>query len=92
LSLGQLEELRERIDKAVAADSASIAFAFEGASFLGSSLINLMVKTMQILSVRGKPTFVVTRDADSLESLHMMDLDRVLRILPDRDSYQAALS
>jgi hypothetical protein len=92
LKLGELEELRTQIEKAQAGDALSIAFALEGASFLSSSLINLVVKTMQTLSVRGRPTFVITRDADSLESLQMMDLDRVLRILPDREAYRAALA
>ncbi len=90
--LGQLEDLRGQIDGALAENADSIAFAFEGASFLSSSLINLLVKTMQTLSVLGKPTFIVTRDEDTLESLQMMDLDRVMRILPDRGSYQAALA
>lgn len=92
LKLGQLEELRTQIEKALTADSQSIAFALEGVSFLSSSLINLMVKTMQTLSVQGKPTFVITRDAETLEGLEMMDLDRVLRILPDLDTYRAQLS
>jgi hypothetical protein len=91
LKLGQLEELRAQIEKALTDDARSVAFALEGASFLSSSLINLVVKTMQTLSVRGKPTFVLTKDADSLESLQMMDLDRVLRILPGLEAYRAAL-
>jgi hypothetical protein len=91
IKLGELEELRTQIDKALSTDARSVAFELEGASFLSSSLINLVVKTMQTLSVKGRPTFVITRDADSLESLQMMDLDRVLRILPDRETYGAAL-
>jgi hypothetical protein len=91
IKLGELEELRTQIEKAQAAEAKSIAFALEGSSFLSSSLINLVVKTMQTLSVRGRPTFVITGDAETLESLQMMDLDRVLRILPDREAYLAAL-
>jgi hypothetical protein len=90
--ISQLEDLRGQIQDAIGKDALSIAFAFEGSSFLSSSLINLLVKTMQTLSVRGRPTFVVTRDAEALESLEMMDLDRVLRILPDLKQYQAALA
>lgn len=88
----QLEDLRAQILEAVDGDALSVAFAFEASPFLSSSLINLLVKTMQTLSVRGRPTFVVTRDAEVLESLQMMDLDRVLRILPDLEQYQAALA
>lgn len=90
--LGQLEALRGQIEGALAENADSIAFAFENASFLSSSLINLLVKTMQTLSVLGKPTFIVTRDADTLESLQMMDLDRVMRVVPDQESYRAALA
>jgi hypothetical protein len=90
--LGQLEELRSRIDAALQENVASLCFAFEGASFLNSSLINLLVKTMQTLSIRGKPTFVIAREEETLESLQMMELDRVLRILPDREAYQAAIA
>jgi hypothetical protein len=90
--LGQLEDLRGQIDGALAENGDSIAFAFEKSSFLSSSLINLLVKTMQTLSVSGKPTVIVTEDADTLESLQMMDLDRVMRIYPDRASYEAAMA
>jgi anti-anti-sigma regulatory factor len=90
--LGQLEDLRSQIERALAENADSIAFAFEGASFLNSSLINLLVKTMQTLSVRGKPIFIVTRDEDTLDSLQMMDLERVMRILPDEEAYRAALA
>jgi hypothetical protein len=92
IKLGELEELRTQIRKAMGADARSIAFALEGSSFLSSSLINIVVKTMQTLSVRGRPTFVITADAESLESLQMMDLDRVLRILPDGEAYRSALA
>lgn len=90
--LGPLEELRGQIETALAENADSIGFALENSSFLNSSLINLFVKTMQSLSVLGKPTFIITRDADTLESLQMMDLDRVMRVLPDRESYDAALA
>jgi hypothetical protein len=90
--LGELQELRSQIDKALTLDVRSVAFALEGASFLSSSFINLVVKTMQTLSVQGKPTFIITQDAESLENLQMMDLDRVLRILPDQEGYRNALA
>jgi hypothetical protein len=90
--LGQLEDLRGQVEGALEENPGSIGFAFEKASFLSSSLINLLVKTMQTLSILGRPIFIVTRDADTLESLQMMDLDRVMRILPDGESYRAALA
>lgn len=90
-SLGQLEDLRSQIEVALAESPESIAFSFEDSSYLNSSLINILVKTMQSLSIRGRPTFIVTRDEDTLESMKIMDLDRVLRILPDQETYRAAL-
>jgi anti-anti-sigma regulatory factor len=86
-----LEDLRAQVEVALAETPDSIAFAFAGSSYLNSSLINLLVKTMQSLSIRGKPTFIVTRDEDTLESMQMMDLDRVMRILPDQESHRAAV-
>lgn len=88
----ELEDLRSRINDAVAADARSIAFAFEKSSFLNSSTINLLVKTMQTLSVHGRPTFIITSEPEVLESLEMMDLDRVMRILPTVEKYRAALA
>ena len=87
----ELEDLRAQINAAIEADAQSVAFAFEGSSFLSSSTINLLVKTMQTLSVYGRPTFIITNEAEVLESLQMMDLDRVLRILPGLEQYKAAL-
>lgn len=87
----ELEDLRSQIDAALLADVLSIAFVFEASSFLNSSTINLLVKTMQTLSVHGRPTFIITNEAEVLESLQMMDLDRVMRILPGLEQYKAAL-
>lgn len=86
----ELEALRSQINE-VDQQVDSIAFAFEKSSFLNSSTINLLVKTMQTLSIRSKPTFIITDETDVLESLQMMDLDRVMRILPNLEKYQAAL-
>jgi hypothetical protein len=46
---------------------------------------------MQTLSIHGKPTFIITDDNEVLESLQMMDLDRVMRVLPDLERYKSAL-
>jgi anti-anti-sigma factor len=88
----ELEELRAQIEEVVSGKVASIAFAFEDSSFLNSSTINLLVKTTQNLSIHGKPTFIITKTEAVLESLQMMDLDRVMRILPDLEAYKAALN
>jgi hypothetical protein len=87
----ELEELRSQINEVVAQGADSIAFAFQQSSFLNSSTINLLVKTMQTLSIHGKPTFIITDDNEVLESLQMMDLDRVMRVLPDLERYKSAL-
>lgn len=87
-----LEDLRAHIDATLGTAPESIAFAFRKASYLNSSLVNLLVKTMQTLSVHGKPTYIITEEIDVLESLQMMDLDRVMRIYPTLEQYRAALS
>lgn len=88
----ELEELRAQINEVVDQEVESVAFAFEKASFLNSSTINLLVKTMQTLSVRSRPTFIITAEQEVLESLQMMDLDRVMRIVPDLETYKDALA
>ena len=88
----ELEELRSQINEVVDQGVESIAFAFEKSSVLNSSTINLLVKTMQTLSIRSKPTFIITDEEEVLESLLMMDLDRVMRILPNLERYKAALA
>jgi anti-anti-sigma regulatory factor len=88
----ELEALRARINELDFQSVGSIGFAFEQSSFLNSSTINLLVKTMQTLSVHGKPTFIITRDKEVLESLQIMDLDRVIRIVPDLEAYRSALA
>lgn len=88
----ELEELRGFIQEVLGRDTLSIAFAFEGSSFLSSSTINLLVSTMQTLSALGRPTYIITHDPEVLESLQMMDLDRVMRIVPDLEKYQSELA
>jgi anti-anti-sigma factor len=89
--ISELEELKAQIDEVIAQDADSIAFAFQASSFLSSSTINLLVKTMHALSEEGKPTFIITDDQDVLESLRMMDLDRVMRICPSLEQYKISL-
>lgn len=89
--ISELEELKAQIDDVIALDAESIAFAFQASSYLSSSTINLLVKTMHSLSVHGKPTFIITDDQEVLESLRMMDLDRVMRICPSLEHYKASI-
>lgn len=89
--ISELEELKAQIDEVIASEADSIAFAFLASSFLNSSTINLLVKTMHSLSVQGKPTFIITDDPEVLESLQMMDLDRVMRICPSLENYKASI-
>jgi anti-anti-sigma regulatory factor len=87
----ELEEFKSQIDGVLAQDPESIAFEFRKSSYLNSSMINLLVKTMQTLSVKGKPTFIISDETEVVESLAMMDLDRVMRIVPTLEKYRAAL-
>jgi anti-anti-sigma factor len=91
-NIKELEELRAQIQSMMEQEVQSIAFAFEKSSFLNSSTINLLVKTMQSMSVYGKPTFIITSDTEVLESLQMMDLDRVMKICSSLDAYKAELN
>ncbi len=83
----QLEELRREIEKALHSDLQSLAFGLQEAAYLNSSLINLLVMAVKILSAQKKPTYVITEKAEVLESLSSMDLDRVLKIVPNLEVY-----
>lgn len=89
--LQELEKLKADIETSLKEKSESIGFAFEGSAYLDSSLINLLVKTLQSQSQRGKSTYVITQDAHVLESLQVLNLDKVLTVLADRNQYREAL-
>lgn len=87
----ELEDLKVQIDRALRDQPESMAFHFDGASYLDSSMLAQLVRTLQELSRRGKPTFVITGDAHVVESLQILDLDRVLTVFPSLDAYRQGL-
>jgi len=90
--LQELEDLRFEIDRSLKEGPESIAFHFRGASYLDSSMLAQIVRTLQEMTRLGKATFVITDDAQVLESLQILDLDRVLTIFPDVEAYRARLN
>jgi anti-anti-sigma regulatory factor len=88
----ELEELRAELKKIQTDDLHSLAFAFQNTSFLNSSMINLLIKTIQELTLQGKPTYLITNEASVLEGLQTMDLDRLVRIYPSVEKYRACLN
>lgn len=84
-----LEDLRVEIDAALKESPESLAFHFSGASYLDSSMLAQIVRTLQVMTSRGKSTFVITGDPQVLESLQIVDLDRVLTIFPSQEAYRA---
>lgn len=90
--LQELENLKAEIEGCLKENSESVAFAFEGSAYLDSGLINLLVKTLQSQSKRGKSTFVITQDLHVLESLQVLNIDKVLTVLSTLVDYRAAIS
>lgn len=84
----ELEALKVAIDDALKGGPDSIAFHFDGASYLDSSMLSQIVRTLQEMSKRGKPTYVITGDAQVMESLQILDLDRVLTVLPSLEAWR----
>lgn len=89
--LHELEALKLQIESSLGEDIQSIAFAFSGSAYLDSSLINLMVKSMQTLSRYNRPTYVITREPQVVESLQMLNLDKVMTLLPTLEKYRERL-
>lgn len=90
--LQELEDLRFEIDRAMKESPETIAFHFSGASYLDSSMLAQLVRTLQEMTRRGKATFVITDDSQVLESLQILDLDRVVAIFPSVEAYREALA
>ena len=87
----ELEDLKVEIDKALRETPETIAFHLDGASYLDSSMLAQLVRTLQEMTRRGKATFIITGDAQVLESLQILDLDRVLPVFPSLEAYLAGL-
>jgi hypothetical protein len=88
----ELEEFRVLIEGVVAQEVESIAFCLRESSFLNSTLINLLVRTTQMFSARGKPTYVISNEGSVLESLQTMNLDQVMKIVPNLERYRSLIS
>ena len=83
----QLEELRREIDKALHSGLQSLAFGLQDAAYLNSSLINLLIMAVKILASQKKTTYVISEKAEVLESLSLMGLDRIIKIIQNEDLY-----
>lgn len=89
--LKELEDLKGHIDHALSGDPGSMAFHFDGVGYLDSSMIGQMVRAVQEMTKRSKPTYVITSDPQLVEALQILDLDRVLTVLPSVQAYKATL-
>lgn len=88
----EVEEVRGEVDDAFREQPESMAFHFDNASYLDSSMLSQLVRTVQEMTRRSRPTFVITGDAQVLESLQILDLDRVLTIYPTLEEYHVGLT
>lgn len=87
-----LEEIKLHIDQALQGEPESLAFHFDGASHLDSGTLGLLVRAVQEMTRRERPTALVTSDAQVLESLQVTDLDRILTVYPTVESYRKGLA
>jgi anti-anti-sigma factor len=90
--LKDLEELKTHVDAVLQADPRSLAFHLDGASYLDSSMLAQLVRAVQELTKRGRTTYVISSDPQVIESLEILDLDRVLTLLPNLDAYRAVVA
>jgi len=87
-----LDALKTEIEAGLAREHESIAFSFGASTYLDSGLINLLVRTLQAQGSRGKPTYVVTKDHQVLESLQMLNLDKALVFFPTLQKYRESVA
>lgn len=87
----ELDELRRHVDAALDAGAGSLAFHFDGASRLDSSMLGQIARAVQALSRQGRPAYLVTWDPQVVESLRVVDLDRVITVLPTVEAWREAL-
>jgi anti-anti-sigma factor len=87
-----LEELKLHIDRALLDDPPTLAFHFDGAAFLDSGTLGLLVRAVQEMTRRERPTGLITADPQVLESLQVMDLDRILSVYPTVEAYRQGMA
>jgi anti-anti-sigma factor len=90
-TIKDLEALKGHVDQVLEGEPASLAFHFDGASFLDSSTLAQLVRAVHEMTRRGKPTYVITGDPQVVETFEMMDLNRVLNLVPSLDAYRNSL-
>ncbi len=84
----ELEELRRHVDVALETGTASVAFHFVGVSYLDSSMLGLLARTLQAMTRRGRPAYLVTSDPRAIEALRVVDLDRVMTVFSSLEAYR----
>lgn len=89
--LRELADLRRQIDAALAGTPESIAFRLDGITFLDSSMLAQLARTLKAMDLRDKPTYIITQDPGVVECLRMVDLDRLLIVLASEEEYRREL-
>jgi anti-anti-sigma factor len=90
-TIKDLEALKGHVDRVLEGEPASLAFHFDGATFLDSSSLAQLVRAVHEMTRRGRTTYVISGDPQVVENFEMLDLNRVLTLLPSLDAYRNAL-
>ncbi len=83
-----VELLKVEVAKSLDENPKSLAFEFKSSSYLDSTVIHLLAKSIQRLSQEMKKACIITDDEHLIESLRTVGLDRVVSILPNFETYQ----
>lgn len=90
-TIKDLEGLKGHVDRVLEGEPASLAFHFNGASFLDSSTLAQLVRAVHELTKRGKSTYVISGNPQVVENFEMLDLNRVLTLIPSLEAYRNVL-
>jgi anti-anti-sigma regulatory factor len=89
--LKALESLKRDLEKALQPLPLSFALKVGQGSFFDSSLINVLIRSIREMTEASRPIFVISSDPEVLETFQIMDLDKLVFLVSDEESYAEKL-
>ncbi len=89
--LKALEGLKRDLETALQPVPLSFALRLEAGCFFDSSLINVLIRSIREMTQVSRPIFVISSDPEVLETFQIMDLDKLVHLVEDEETYTERL-